>query len=112
MKNDVKGTWKVINTVLGRSKNKQIFKLSIEGKDEINEGKIANEFNKYFSNIADKLVNKIPILNSKKRFDEYLGIRNGKCIFLNPTNPIEISRILQSMASKFSSGCDDIPQNG
>ena len=34
-KNDAKGTWKVINTVLGRSKKKEIFKLCIEGEDVI-----------------------------------------------------------------------------
>ena len=110
VKNDIKGTWKVINTVLGRSKNKQLFKLSIGGKEVKNETKIANEFNKYFSNIADNLVKEIPFINSRKRFNEYLGSRNAKCIFLNPTNPVEIGKILKSMALKFSSGWDNIPQ--
>ena len=105
VKNDAKGTWKVINSVLGRTKGNQLFKLSCDGREVKNETEIANEFNKYFSKVAIKLVNGIPVGTSRKRFDKYLGERNAKSFFFNFTNPMEIYKILRSLASKFSSGC-------
>ena len=57
-KNDVKGTWNVINSVLGRSKGKQLFKLIVDDKEITNKKALASEFNKYFSNVAKKLVKK------------------------------------------------------
>ena len=110
VKNDIKGTWKIINSMLGRSKEKQLFKLSVNGHVIKNEIKIANEFNEYFSNIADRLVNKIPIKKSRKRFHKYLLGRNSESLFLHYTNPIEIIKILKSLSYKTSSGWDDIPQ--
>ena len=82
VKNDIKATWKVINSVLGRSKCTQLFKLSIDGKEVKNETEVANEFNDYFSNVAQNLLNKIPKEKSKKKhFRDYLGIRSPKSIF-------------------------------
>ena len=43
-------------------------------------------------------------------FYNYLGERNVRSIFLKFTNPSEIYKILKSLASKCSSGWDDIPQ--
>ena len=110
VKNDVKGTWKVINSVLGRKKGRQIFKLSINGKEIKNETKIANEFNSHFSKVAEKLVKKIPKNTSRKRFYQFLGERNGRCIFLNRTTPFELLKILKSLPAKSSYGWDEIPQ--
>ena len=60
VKNDVKGTWKVINFVLGRKKVKQLFKLSVNGIEVKNKNKIATEFNTYFSKVVSNLVKRIP----------------------------------------------------
>ena len=102
--------WSVINSVLGRKKTRDLFKLSINGVEEKNKTKIATEFNTYFSNVADKLVKNIPACKWRKRFYEYLGKRNPKSMFFKPTNPIEILKILSSLAHKSSSGWDNIPQ--
>ena len=110
VKNDVKGTWNIINSVLGRKKGKQLFKLKIDDEEIKNETKIANKFNDYFSNVADNLVKRIPVKKSRKRFNEYLGKKNTKSLFLNPTDPIEIVKILKSLKSKTSSGWDNVPQ--
>ena len=48
VKNNVKKTWKVINTVLGRTKTKNLFKLSIDGKEVSDKKEIATKFNSYF----------------------------------------------------------------
>ena len=63
----MKKTWSVINSVLGRKKGKQLFKLSVDGVEIKDEVKIANEFNDYFSNVAKNLVDKIPTNNGRKR---------------------------------------------
>ena len=110
VKNDVKGTWNVINSVLGRSKDKQLFKLLVKGDEITNKKEIASEFNKHFSSVAKKLVKKIPVNRSRKRFDKFLGERNEKSIFLYLTNPSEISKLLRSLSEKSSYGWDDIPQ--
>ena len=65
VKNNVKKTWNVINSVLGRKKGKQLFKLNVHVEEVNGEGKIANEFNTYFANVANNLVSNIP--NSDRR---------------------------------------------
>ena len=60
VKNCIKGTWKVIKSVLGKESTKDLFKLSVNGKEVKNKTSIATEFNSYFSNIAGNLVKNIP----------------------------------------------------
>ena len=54
VRNDVKGTWKVINSVLGRASTREIIKLSVNGKEIKNKSRIATEFNDYFSKVPGK----------------------------------------------------------
>ena len=99
VKNNVKKTWNVINSVLGRKKEKQLFKLRVAGKDINDEVEIANEFNNYFSNVAENLVNKIPTNNSRRKYWEYLRNRN-----LTIYNLI-IVRTYVVLMTRFSSFC-------
>ena len=99
VKNNVKKTWNVINSVLGRKKEEQLFKLRIDGKDINDEVEIANEFNNYFSNVAENLVNKIPTNNSRRKYWEYLRNRN-----LTIYNLI-IVRTYVVLMTRFSSFC-------
>ena len=110
VKNDVKKTWRVINSVLGRKKEKQLFKLRIDGKDINDDLEIANEFNNYFSNVANNLVNKIPTSSSRRKYWEYLRNRNKNNLKFNATNPSEVLKLINNFSSKMSSGWDDIPQ--
>ena len=110
VKNDSRGTWSVINSVLGRKKDRQLFKLSINGCEIKNEKKIANEFNRYFSSVAQNLVDKIPKDTKRKSFGDFLGERNPKSIFLHYTNPTEVTKILNALPAKTSSGWDEISQ--
>ena len=110
VKHCIKGTWKVINSVLGRETNKDLFKISINGKEVENKTSIATEFNSYFSNVAKNLVKEIPSCKWRKRFDQYLGRKNPKSLVFKRTCPKEISKILKCLAEKTSSGWDTIPQ--
>ena len=104
VRNDVKGTWKVINSLLGRNSTKEIFTLSVNGNKIKNKSKIATEFNSYFSKVADNLVDKIPDCKWRKPFHRYLGSPSQHTLKLTPIKSKEILDILNDMASKTSSG--------
>ena len=54
-KGDVKGTWKVLNSALGkRSKTTQFNSFVIDNQEITNPEDIVTDLNKHFTNIADK----------------------------------------------------------
>ena len=72
-KNDIKGTWSVINEVLNKTQNSPDYPDSFKFDgcvitDKIN---IANQFNAYFSSIGTKLASQIPA-DKGKSFKDYL----------------------------------------
>ena len=97
VKNNVKSTWKIINSVLGKKRGKQLFKLCIDGEEVVDEVKIANEFNDYFSKVAKNLVDEIPSDSSRKKFSDYLPRRNKSSLYVNPTNPAEVLKIINKI---------------
>ena len=64
-----------------------------------NPKNIANEFNSYFVNVAPKLLRCLPILKNSKKFHSYLKNPSLNSMFLNPTTPNEISKIICEMNS-------------
>ena len=63
--NNIKKTWKQINHILHRNKtNQQATQLMIDGTLTSDKKKIANAFNKYFTNVASDLSKKIPKTNN------------------------------------------------
>jgi len=71
-----------------------------------NDPDIANAFCEFFTNIGPEYANKIP--QAPKTPQQYLknNIRNS--IFLNPTDPEEVAKLIQNLKSKNSSGHDNI----
>ena len=68
---------------------------------------IANKFNDYFLNVANKITSKIPRNpNSPLR---YLNDYNNNSFFLSPTVPGEISAIIKSINKGKSAGPNSIP---
>ena len=105
---DSKRTWKNINVVLNRTKNKSDIPNSFEGDLGIVEGKenIANEFNKYFVNTGKRINQKLGPASSGA--SDFLKDPLRNSLFFNPTNEQEIISIVQNMKSKNSSGFDSI----
>ena len=61
---DIKETWKILNSALGRrSKTTTIQRLRVNGTDLTEPDKISEQFNKYFCNIASD------ILKESEEFD-------------------------------------------
>ena len=110
-KYDIRKTFKVINQIIGKTNNKssiaQTFKVN--DTDITDPQKIAQQFCHFFTNIGPKYANDIP--PSINTSDHYLKLNshpNINTIFLAPTDPDEISKILKTMKSKTSSGHDNI----
>ena len=72
-KSDERKTWGVMKEILGKCTTKSSTlptKITINKTDIFDAAKIADEFNKCFTNIGTDLANKI--LNASKPFDSYI----------------------------------------
>ena len=89
-----------------------------ENQNMINDSKtIAKIFNEHFSALGAKVQQKIPEVGGS--FDSYLYKRssNGKLVinsddttfFISPTKPKEISKLIDTLDPKNSSGPNGIP---
>ena len=106
-KSDIRKTWTIINGMIGKVRDKSNTPFIIINNEKTNDpDKIANGFGDYFSNIGIKLAQNIPV--SKHTYDNYLRNANINSLYLNPTNPQEILRIIANLKNKHSSGPDCI----
>jgi len=100
--NDVRGTWKAINSLIGKSRNNS--KLSeVVFDDEVcsNAEDIACGFNTYFTSIAGKLENEIPVCNVSPT--SYMGNRTTSSFFVRPTTDKDVKSIIGGLKNKSSS---------
>ncbi len=65
--------------------------------------KIADEFNKYFSSVGNQLAKEI---KSNKSYKIYLKNSNQNNFFLSPTTEYEVNMIINKLDSKKASGMD------
>ena len=91
-KGNIKGTWKVINSVLNKGNHKPNPSYfvqdgaSIEGNKEISEA-----FNEYFVNIGASLARKLPLCNTT--FQSFLDDKCSHSLFLSPILQEEIADV-------------------
>ncbi|NRB82007.1 MAG: hypothetical protein HRU38_25700, partial [Saccharospirillaceae bacterium] len=109
-KEDRKKTWKIINELRGKSKQKIKPPFVIDNQKIMDRRIIANEFNKYFNSIASRLNEStadIRISDSKfQSFADYLGPPNKNSIVLFSCSSEEIMKII----AEFDNGkASDIP---
>ena len=106
--NDIKRTWKVINTLIGKQNDKsnlpQYFKYDNNLED--NPLIVSNGFCQYFSNVGPNLAEKIP--DSLYKPSHFLSKYVNQNIFLAPTDPFEVLQIIGKLNNKQSSGHDGI----
>ena len=105
-KNDSKGIWKVINELTNRTNHKKqmtnLFK--VDGEILTERNKIANKFNKYFTNIGPLLASKI----SHKTFEQFLPTPSAHKFTFSQISESDVIKIINSLPSKNSSGVDGI----
>ena len=102
-------TWKIINTIVGRTHNKSSISdtFVINGEKESDKTIIANEFATYFQNIGKQVAGNIPKSNHPPEF--YMkSAPVMESIFFTPTTPNEIVNILKLYKPKKRSGDDGI----
>ncbi len=105
---NIKKTWGVINSIIGRSNDKSSISdtFKISNKAVTNPSVIANEFCTFFTNIGIKYANEIQ--PSKVPFDNYMKNKSERNMFLSPTDPTEICKLIDSLKNKHSCGHDGI----
>ena len=110
-KNDIKNTWKIINEIISNTKNKRKDlpeKLVINNTTVVEKQEIAENLNKYFTNISPNLASKIP--NEQEGFEKYLA--NCKTVMNDaPLTDEEVENAFYSLKTNKSSGYNDISFN-
>ena len=112
VKNDIRKTWAILNKLTGKSNDKSaIPNLFISNNTRITDpNTIANDFCSYFSKVGETFASEIP--PSINNYQFYLkNNKNNNSLYLSPTDPEEVDKIITSMKSKKSSGPDGINSN-
>ena len=109
-RNNSKRLWKVINSLTGKTKNKNdlVECLKIENIEITQQKRIVKEFTKHFSSVGERLASKIPSPDTPVQ--DYISQipRSNISLFLTPTSPEEIKRIICNLPNKKSAGFDKI----
>ena len=102
---DVGGTWKVLNSILKR-KNKDKIEDMVINEEIVNDEKIiAEEFNKYFSEVGEKLARELPA--SCDHFSQYLGDRSENVFKFRHVHESYVKKIILDFKD-CSPGYDDL----
>ena len=109
-KNNTSKLWHTINEIMGKVNDKScvIDHITVNGVTDSTAKGIGKAFGKFFSSVGKHYAEKIP--SSKKYIDDYLvAIRcNKSSIFLTPTCTTEITKLLEGLPNKCSSGHDNV----
>ena len=106
-KSNIRKTWHALNSISGCTNDKSSIndKFRINTNIIQNQNEIANAFCKYFSEVGKTFAENIPA--SQHSFNKYLGTsKHQQSLFLSPTDPNEINKIINSLKPKKSSGHD------
>ena len=110
---DSKKTWKLINELRGKCKNRPKPHFIIDGHLVVNRRTIAQKFNEYFTSLASKLNsqamnNNLPGISIApiQSFEEYLGTKTKNSMYLTDCTTKEIFDIIKNLDSSKSS---DLP---
>ena len=107
-KYDMKKTWSILNSVVGKDSSKQSFPNTfiVNGKSITDKRLIANEFNNFFSEIGYQTGLNVP--KTSINFDKYLINQNYPTMFLRPVSSDTVINTTLSLKSKLSTGHDHI----
>ena len=107
-KNDIKNTWKIMKLAMNKNIEQTSAPTSLKLNNKIidNHKEIADVFCEFFTNVGPEYARKIP--DPIKPYTSYLKQKNQYSIFLAPTDPEEISKIISKLKAKNSSGHDQI----
>ena len=109
-KSDIKKTWQTIKTVLNKNRSARKYQTKFCVKGEIVEGdlKIANAFNKFFSEIGPTLASEIQTSNPSIQIQSFLLSNTNHTFSFNITTPDIVKNIIQNLKDKNSMGNDNL----
>ena len=93
---DSRKQWQMINNLLnrGRVKKRTISLKNSDGQVIKDPRLVADSFNDYFTNIAERLKQDIRSnVHLNHTHNSYLGTSSTNSIFINPTHPEEVNKI-------------------
>ena len=107
---NIRETWKIINSILSKKKQLNCHSLKINNKLTSDFGDISNHFNEFFTSVASKLVQDLPLSSSLS----YPQFKTSPCssqnsLYVFATTPHEINKFISEIKPKKSSGLDEIP---
>jgi uncharacterized protein YifN (PemK superfamily) len=108
-RNDVKKTWNTIKSILNKDNTKKDFpeKFLINGTYTSDAQVIVNKFNEYFTNIGSELYRTIAVPQNKS-FENYLQSPCGQTFSFSEVNEETVSKIIDNLKPKCSSGVDGV----
>ena len=108
-KNDIRNTWKTINEILSKNKEKKtsstIFKEN--GTSITDKTDIAKKFNNYFTNIGQSIAESIQY-KGNKNYDYYLNTQVKSVLKFKNVNEETVRKTINDLPTKNSSGFDGI----
>ena len=106
---NIRKIWKGVKEIISLKSNPKSKPISLRIDDIVtsNPDIVANSLNSYFSSVADNVRSRIP--ESDKHFTYFLKYPNLNIIFLSPTTPEEVQKIINSMSPSKSFGPNRIP---
>ena len=105
-KNNMRNTWKIINSIIRSKSNTYSEKFVSKNSTITCPKEIATEFNRYFANIGPSSASTIQ--HSGKNYSSYLQNSNSKTCFFKPTDEAEITKLIKKLGSRKSAGHDGI----
>ena len=97
----------VRNLISTKTKSSDPISISIGDSVSSEPEAVANHFNDFFTSIADSIRETIPPTN--KNFSDFLRNRNLHSLFLAPSTPEEVIKVINSLSLSKSSGPNSIP---
>ena len=109
-KNNIKGTWKILNTIIRKGQHSSPLpdKFMSNGKTVTHKKDIANGFNDFFVNVGPNLAKDINIPNENTHVLDYLNSQNPESMFLASVEESEVINIVRNCKNKKSTGYDGI----
>ena len=105
LSNDIKATWKVINSLIKPIKNRNALKLDIDGVVTDDPVILTKSLNDHFVSIAPSLASKIPAVNSDPI--SYMNHNQRSFVYFSCTD-VEVTNIIRSLKNKKGS-LEEIP---
>src|SRR6218665_1704399 len=106
-RDNLRKVWQTINKIIGKSSSSTSIKeIEQSGVNITDSTKIAENFNRYFSNIGSSLAKSIAPSSCKAT--DYLKVNTPDSLFLSPITPSEIIDQIALIKNSYSKGCDDI----